>query len=156
MAPSTIGTLEDTPSFGSKGVTLHVLAVDSKTKASQPITTIFACESSSVRDCDWLLCCASRAVKVDMNAAIEAVFSTWILPAAQEALRFHFFFMIDLSFKEVAGKTVPIVAEAAVAGAVAGGFGGASLTGAGERQSIRRKQMTDWRIPPHQGLQRQP
>ena len=30
MAPSTIGTLEDTPSFGSKGATLHVHAVDFK------------------------------------------------------------------------------------------------------------------------------
>ena len=50
MALSTIGTLEDTPSFGSKGAILHVLAVDSKIKDSLPITTIFACESSSVRE----------------------------------------------------------------------------------------------------------
>ena len=62
----------------------------------------------------------SCAVKVDINAAIEAVFSTYLLPSAQEALRFHVFFKIDLSFKEVAGKTVPIDSEAAVA--VAGGL----------------------------------
>ena len=70
MAPSTIGTLGDTPNFGSNGATLHALAVDSKINDSLPSTTMFACESSSIYECR--LSCAFRAVIVAITGAIEA------------------------------------------------------------------------------------
>jgi len=93
-----MGMLRAHPSEFKNGWTLQVRPVLSKIKQLRPSTTIFACESSSVNDCDDKSISLSIEPKFafifEMTYEFGAILSDEMIFVSAQSSSFHFFNML--------------------------------------------------------------